>query len=307
MELRYLKYFLAVADEMNFNRAARRLHISQPPLSRQIQALERELGTKLLERDGKRFQLTDAGRHFRDGSARILDEVAALERQTRLIGDSGSCLVRIGYVGSMLFSMLPDLLVHLESHMPDVRLDIIELATEQQADAILSGKIDLGFLRSWAETEGVAFESFGEETLSVVYPVSMEKTLAGRSGLVAFAGQPFVAISERAAPRLAELVAMTCAEAGFEPRPRYECSQVSSVVGLVAAGLGWSVVPASAIAKQAAASVMIEPLPTKVTLGLAYKAGALPDRVRAVADAAREYLGRRMAEPPESAATTQEA
>jgi len=295
MELRYLRYFIAVADEMNFNRAAKRLHISQPPLSRQIQALERELGTKLLEREGKRFRLTDAGARFRDGAARILDEVTALERQTRLIGDSGTALVRVGFVGSMIFSMLPDLLVQLERQLPQVRLDIVELATEQQTDAILSGRIDIGFLRSWAGVEGIVFEPLGEERLSVIYPASMEAAAQGDGGLAAFAGKSFVAVSERAAPGLAELVRATCAAAGFEPRARYECSQLSSVVGLVAAGLGWSIVPASSIATPAAESLRMASLAEKVTLGLAYKAGAIPDCVRAVAEASKEYLGKRLA------------
>lgn len=293
MELRYLRSFLVVVEEMNFIRAARRLHISQPPLTRQIQCLERELGVKLLEREGKRFGLTEAGRHFRAGAAHVLDEVALLERQTRLIGDSSATLVRLGYVGSMMFSLLPQLLAHLEAMLPEIRLDIVEMGTEEQAAALLSGRIDVGFMRSWVEREGIAFEPAGEESLSIVYPSAMDTGAA--PALAAFAERPFVWASRSAAPGLAERIEELCVAAGFSPKSKYECGQLSSVLGLVASGLGWTILPAFSARAIKLEGVEVAPLPDKVMLGVAHRAGLVPERVRAVVAEAGSFLKARLA------------
>jgi len=283
MELRYLRYFLAVAEEMHFSRAAKRLHISQPPLTRQIQALERELGTRLLERDGKRFRLTEAGAQLRDGAARILDEVAALERQVRLVGDGSAALVRLGYVGSMMFSLLPELLSRLEKRLPEIKLDVIELPTEKQVGAILSGAIDLGLVRSWVEIEGVLFKPVGEESLSIAYPESMSPPGEGKSPLSRFAGLPLIAVSRDSAPGLRGRIDDLCAAEDFVPQMRYECGQLSSVLGLVAAGLGWTVVPAFSVRRIRFEGVRVEELGEKVVFGIAHRLGVVPERVRAVA------------------------
>ncbi|HRZ65465.1 MAG TPA: LysR substrate-binding domain-containing protein [Spirochaetia bacterium] len=293
MELRYLRYFLAVAEEMNFSRAAKRLHISQPPLSRQIQALERELGTRLIDREGSRFRLTEAGLLFQEGAGRILDEVAGLERRTRLAGDEGAKLVRIGFVGSMMLSLLPELLAHLTELLPETRLDLVELATEAQVQAVLAGRIDLGFLRSWVDTEGICFEPLGEEPFSILCPEALVP--AESSSLAAFAGLPFVGAARAAAPGLGDRIRETCAAAGFQPELRYECSQLSSVIQLVSAGLGWTIVPAFSIRRMAIEGVRVLPLPEHAALGVAYRVGPLPERVRAVVEESKRYIARSLA------------
>jgi DNA-binding transcriptional LysR family regulator len=288
MELRHLRYFLAVAEEMNFGRAASRLHISQPPLSRQIQALEAELGAPLLERSGSRFRLTAAGLALKEGAQRVLDEAAGLERSVRLAGDPASVPVRLGFVGSMMLSLLPDLLAHLARTMPKTRLDLVELAPEEQAPAILSGRIDLGFLRSWADTEGLRFDPLVEEPFSIVCPESLLPP--GRRDLAAFAPLPFIGASRAAAPGLADRIRELCLAAGFSPEPRCECSQLSSVLQLVSAGLGWTIVPAYSVRRLAIEGARALTLPERAMLGVAYRAGSLPEPVAAVIAAARDFL-----------------
>lgn len=293
MELRYLRYFIAVAEEMNFSRAAKRLHISQPPLSRQIQALERELGTRLIDRDGSRFRLTEAGLLFKEGAGRVLDEMAGLERRTRLLGDESAKLVRVGFVGSMMLSLLPELLAHLTASMPETRLDLVELSTEEQVRAVLSGRIDLGFLRSWVDTEGVCFDPLGEESFSILCPAAMVPQDCG--SLASFASLPFVGSSRAAAPGLSDRVHETCAAAGFQADLRYECSQLSSVIQLVSAGLGWTIVPAFSIRRMTIENVRILRLPEKTALGVAYRVGALPEPVASIVAESKAYLAKILA------------
>jgi DNA-binding transcriptional LysR family regulator len=287
MELRYLRYFAKLTEEMNFNRAAERLNISQPPLSRQIKMLEEELGTSLLLRKGKKFQLTEAGRFFNEGALRILEDVALLERQTRLVGHDREAVIRIGCIGSIMFSFFPDLLAFLTKQAPESRIEIAELASEQQANAIRSGKIDVGFLRSWVESENLRFEALGEESLSIIHPLAMNA--APSAGLSFFADKPFVSGS---APGLHERIEGACERAGFAPRVAYECSQFSSILKLVAAGLGWSVIPTFALKRLAIDGVGMIVLPDTVLFGIAYREGLLPERIKIVIDGSKSFIAK---------------
>ena len=148
MELRHLRYFVAVAEELHFHRAAARLHISQPPLSQQIRALERELGVALLERNRRRVELTAAGASFLHDAREILDSVdRAGERARRIArGELGS--LSIGFVGSAMFSAaLPTILRDFRASYPDVELSLRELQTAEQLHAIMAGRIDVGVIR----------------------------------------------------------------------------------------------------------------------------------------------------------------
>ncbi len=289
MDIRNLRYFLAVAEEMNFNRAARRLNISQPPLSRQIKLLEGELGVSLLERKGKRFRLTKAGEYLRQEATRVVETVEALERRVRIIGDGESRRVKIGYVGSIMFSILPDLLAYLKREMPDLSIDIEELGTEQQAEAILSGKIDLGFLRSWAALDGVQFEPLGEESLSIIYPTSLLEERA-ELGLSSFSEHAFVSLSQSSSPGLGERIREACSRAGFKPCVAYECGDFSSILKLVGAGLGWSIIPTFAFQRIAMDGVRLINLPDKVMFGLSYRSDVMPDRVGRIIELTRDFI-----------------
>jgi DNA-binding transcriptional LysR family regulator len=291
MELRHLRYFTAVAEEMNFIRAAKRLNLSQPPLSRQIKMLEDELGTSLIDRTTKRITLTEAGLYFKNEATRILDEISAIERHTRLVGESQGGCVRLGYVGSMMITLLPELLAHLKEGLCDIKVDIVELATEEQGDALLSGKIDVGLLRSWVVADGLRFDSLGEESLSIVHHSRLIPP-PGAEPLQFFSGQSFVSSSRSAAPGLTDRIQEICLGAGFAPKVEYECGQFSSVLNLVAAGLGWSIVPTLALRKTRIENINLIPLPGKILFGLAYKAAGVPARVKSVIEVTRGFIGK---------------
>ena len=148
MELRHLRYFLAVAEELHFHRAAARLHISQPPLSQQIRALERELGVTLLERNRRRVTLTTAGEGFRDDARAILAAVDRAADKARSVARGSLGTLSIGFVGSAMFSpVLPEMLREFRAGHPDVELLLRELPTVAQIHAIVAGELDLGVIR----------------------------------------------------------------------------------------------------------------------------------------------------------------
>ena len=148
MELRHLRYFLAVAEELHFHRAATRLHISQPPLSQQIRALERELGVTLLERNRRRVTLTAAGEGFRDDVRTILAAVERASERARHVARGSLGTLSIGFVGSAMFSpTLPDILREFRAGHPDVELVLRELPTTAQLSALVGGELDVGVIR----------------------------------------------------------------------------------------------------------------------------------------------------------------
>lgn len=291
MELRHLRYFAVLAAEGNFRRAAERLHMSQPPLSRQIRLLEEELGVELLSRSGKRFTLTPAGRALASGAERLLERASALVREVQLHAPEGGARVRIGSVGSLVHSFVPELLVHLSHAFPELRFELKELSSDQQAQALRSGAIDLGFSRGWIESEGLRFAHLGDEFLALIHPASMEAE-AGR-GLAAFAGRPFVAGT---APGMTERVAEACARAGFQPKPSFECEQFGSILKLVGAGLGWAVIPAEALRRVAVEGVRALRLDERIPYGVAYREGAAPPALAELLEAVIRFAKEREGE-----------
>lgn len=285
MELRQLRYFSAVADEKNFTRAARRLHLSQPPLSRHISQLEKELGVSLLIRAGKRFSLTEAGVYLHREAQRIIEEVDACIRHTRLLGASSAASIRIAAAGSLMLSIVPEILARAGSAPGGPHFVLLEMSTENQAQAILSGKVDIGFLREWADTAGLAFEPLGRERLAAIYPRAWADGTRAISSLGDFADLPFVSGHAAQAPGLAEATRELCAESGFQPTPAFECDHLPAMLKLVEAGLGWAIVP-SAMARSDEAVGAIE-LDAGLGFGMAYRRGDPGAAVELLAAAAR--------------------
>jgi DNA-binding transcriptional LysR family regulator len=246
MDLRHLTSFLAVAEELNFGRAAERLHISQPPLSRQIMELEEELGVALFERGPKGVKITAAGRYLEKEASRLLGRVAVIRERIGTIGDEGKRLIRVGFVASAMYSFLPELIAELTLGLPDLSFEFHELATDTQGKALLAGRIDIGFLRSWIDEEGIRFVPIAEESLSLVRSprVAPDEDAADLAG---YAKLPFIAIQKSAAPFIAECAQKACAGAGFSPKVAFTADQFDSVLRLVAAGLGWSIVPTTSL------------------------------------------------------------
>lgn len=170
MDLRQLKYFVAVAETRNFTRASERLHMAQPPLSRQIQLLEEELGVTLLLRNSRPLRLTEAGRVFYEQSLQILSRVDQLVHTTRQIGLNQRQTLSIGFVASTLYGGLPALMRKLRHQYPEVDLQTVELTSMQQLEALKSGRIDVGFGRIRLNDASVQRTVLREEQLALAIP-----------------------------------------------------------------------------------------------------------------------------------------
>jgi LysR family transcriptional regulator, benzoate and cis,cis-muconate-responsive activator of ben and cat genes len=271
MELRHLRYFLAVARNLSFVKAAETLHISQPPLSRQIQDFEKEIGTPLFDRSSHGTALTRAGEYLMVEVERCLERLESACESARRIGNAAPGSLKIGCVSFLLYSVLPPLLEKFQVLRPEVKLEILVMSTEEQEAALRSGAIDLGFVRSWIREEGLVFEPLMEEKLAIIYPAGRSESSDAASCLASLAGSSFVTVSSAVAPGLTERLLSICASYDCVPTIGYESNDSYSIVKLVAAGLGWSIVPDLELDEAAVAGVGSLPLTQTMILGLAYR------------------------------------
>lgn len=251
MELRHLRYFVAVAEELHFRRAAERLHIAQPPLSLQIAQLEDEVGARLLERNpGKKVRLTPAGAVFLEEARFLLTRLeCAIERVRRARdGEIGSFTV--GLTSSMAYGVVPLILRNFRRERPDITLRLSELTTAQQEKALLSRSLDLGFCYPPLEHSGFNTASVHEESLVLAipdgHPLAKERTVRLR----ALRGEAFLAFPRSLSPGLHDLTMSACRKANLSPRIAQEATELQTIIGLVCAGLGLAIVPDSMAALQ---------------------------------------------------------
>jgi DNA-binding transcriptional LysR family regulator len=245
MELRHLRYFLAVAEELHFGRAAARLHISQPPLSQQIRRLERELDTALFHRTKRHVELTNAGRVFL-GEARALvaqAEQAAGNAQRASRGELGQLLVGCALWTDFLDS--PSIIRLFARRHPDVEVELRDLTAVEQISALEAKHIDVGILRPPVLSKVLMSERLLSEHLVVAFPQGHRLKSYDRVPWRALAGHPYILCSRRRAPNFEALVAHACQEAGLTLKVQYEVEHPQTVLSIVAAGLGISLVPAS--------------------------------------------------------------
>jgi len=247
MELRHLRYFVAVAEEGNITRAAERLGIGQPPLSQQIHALERELDVKLFHRTGHGVVATDAGKALLVDAKRLLDDVdqATLNAQRAGRGETGH--LHLGFTASAAFHPIVRALVReFRNAYPGVGLTLTEGTTAHLLAQLDEGRIDLAFLRPGVHSfAGVVLRDIASEPMKAVLPVTHPLAQRARIPLSALAQEPFVLIPRAASPMLHDEIVSACRHAGFEPMPGQQAPQLSTVVSLVAAEFGVSIVPAS--------------------------------------------------------------
>jgi len=213
MELRQLRYFVAVAEDLHFGHAAQRLRIAQPALSRQIQALEKELLVQLLFRNRRRVQITPAGQVFLDRARLILaraeDAVLAVQRASG--GVSGS--LNLGFVGSATYDVLPSVLRAFRQAAPHVNLTLSEMTAHAQLDGLIEKRIDIGLLRLPAKTEGIVFRRISREPLYVAMPSSHRLAQLPALRLSALAEEPFVLYPDHPRPSWTEFVIGLCQQA----------------------------------------------------------------------------------------------
>ena len=249
-DFRQLRYFIAVAEELSFTRAALRLHISQPPLSQQIQSLEQDLGVRLLERTKRHVELTEPGRVFLEQARQILAKADEARSQAVAAASGFTGQLRMAYTVSVSFHpALPQALLRYGQIAPNVRLQLSEMYTEPQFAALLAGQIDIGFVRDEPthaqDARRLRISVIDREPLLLALPA--RHVLAGRCSvrLAEVAGDAFVSQPRELAATLYDRLVKLAAKAGFHPTIAQHAQQINGLLALVAAGLGLALVPAS--------------------------------------------------------------
>jgi DNA-binding transcriptional LysR family regulator len=245
MELRHLRYFVAVAEERNFTRAAERLHIAQPPLSRQMQQLEEMLGVELIEKGSRPLRLTEAGQFFLAHAKPLLDQMRDLKTMTQRVGKLERTL-SVGFVASTLYGLLPDIIRRYRERHPEVDVTLQEMTTVEQLKALKEGRIDVGFGRLKSEDASIRRILLREERMVVA--LSLGHRLAEREGgvrLMELVHEPLLVYPKAPRPSFADQVLAAFNEANLTPDHVTEVRELQIAMGLVAAGQGISIVPES--------------------------------------------------------------
>lgn len=246
MELRQLRYFVAVAEELHFRRAAARLHVSQPPLSQQIARLEAELGCRLLARTRRRVELTPAGRAFLSDARAMLSELEVAVATAQRIATGQAGVLRIGFVGSALLSILPAIVQDFRRVRPEVEIELRERSTVAQLQGLLSGVLDVGLVRPPIESDpALRTEVVLRERTVAALPAAHPLTRFQRVSLKRLAGEPLVLFPRDQAPGFHDLLMQQLATTGTAPTVIQYAPEMLTIIGLVAAGIGVSPVPAS--------------------------------------------------------------
>jgi len=290
MELRHLRYFRVVAEELHFGRAAQRLLIAQPPLSQQIRQLERELGVELLIRSTRNVELTPAGQAYLDRTIAILDAVDDAADLARRVADGTTGRLTIGCVGSATYSVLPQLVRALSELLPDVDVRVHgEMLAPTQLAALAAGEIDLALLRPPVIDPGLSTEIIRRDSLFVALPEGHRLSKRKRLAIGDLREEDLVAHAGGGRSVMGSLLATLCADAGFTPRVRHEVEETSTLVTLVAAGLGVAIVPAPTSALNIAGVVYrpLQPQSLGVELVAAWPASTHDQLVRRVIETLR--------------------
>jgi DNA-binding transcriptional LysR family regulator len=245
MELRHLRYFITVATELHFGRAAEKLRIAQPPLSKQIQDLEKELGFELFTRTKRSVALTPAGQAF-------LIEVSQIFQQLERAIDIGGKTSRgelgqisIGFVGSATYNILPVMLQQFRDRYPHVQIKLHELTTDRQLIWLREGRIDIGLIRPPIVERDLASQVIFQESVVVALPTHHHLAILESIDLSALATEPFILFPRELAPGLYDPIIAICQAAGFSPHVVQECIQMQTIVSLVSANMGVSILPES--------------------------------------------------------------
>ncbi|MFZ4614895.1 MAG: LysR family transcriptional regulator [Rectinemataceae bacterium] len=292
MELRHLRYFVAVARRGSFVKAAEALNISQPPLSRQIRELENEIGTELLDRSGKRSRMTLAGEYFLSAAESILEGLAASCRTAKIIGDSRTGDLKIGCVTFLLETVLLPLLGEFRENFPGTKLDIMSMSTEEQQRALRAGSIDVGIVGSWMDDPELDFSILIDECLSLVFPPGYCRGNDIAACMRRLSTLPFVTMSSAVAPGLRNWLEKVGGEYGHSLEAGLECNDASVIIKLVASGLGWSIVPIFMVPDADLGGVGTIELPQGISFGLCRRPAPLSSQGEAFCELALHHFGK---------------
>ena len=246
LDFNQLRCFAAVAEELHFGRAAARLNMTQPPLSRQIQVLERALDVRLLDRTSRSVQLTAAGRCFLPEAQRILRLADSAFHVTRQVAAGHGGLLKLGFTAASAYDFFPRLITACQAALPDVTLSLREMVTKDQLEELLAGRIDVALVRPpVTHPDLVAVRALAEPLVAAV-PIGHALARRGELGLEDFEGQPFIAYASNEARYFHDLTVTLLREAGVQPKVLQHLTQIHSILALVRAALGLALVPVAA-------------------------------------------------------------
>ena len=291
IELRHLRYFLAVAETLHFSKAARRLGMAQPPLSQQIKRLEQMLGHALFERTTRGVKLTAAGQLLARRARSTMEKVDEDLAQVRRLGRGEEGTLTVGFSGSVMFTELPAAIQSFRHQYPKVELRLRELVTSAQIVALLNGQIDLAFLRDGDPTEGIRITALLKEkyvaVLPEAHPLARRRTLSVK----ALEGEPFIMFARRMGPLAYDRTIACCERSGFRPNIVQDAPQWLTLVRLVAAGLGVSLAPAC-VARVAMPGAVYREVKAacRTSIDLGVKAGAESVLARNFIEIANQHL-----------------
>ena len=245
--LRELECFTAVAEELSFTRAAQKLHLAQPPLSRHVRALEEKLGTTLFDRSGRKTSLTATGAIFYEETRSVLTQLRRAAETTRRFASGETVRLRLGFVSAVLSPEMVAVLRTFRKRYPTVQLLVQDYPPAEQLSALRQGTLDGGFigLHPGERMPGIQFIPWRHEPLAVFVPLDHALANCRQIDLRELAGEALVAVSSEAAPAFATYIRKVCGQAGFRPRIVLESPRAQAVAIMVAAGTGIALLPAS--------------------------------------------------------------
>jgi len=294
VELRHLRYFVAVAEECHFGRAAARLNMAQPPLSQQIRQLESELGVQLLVRSTRKVELTPAGRRYLERATLILGAVQEAGDEVLRIDAGLLGRVAIGFTGSATYELLPNLARSLRVDLPDIDLDLKgEMLTPSQVDALLNHRLDVALLRPPVRNPDLVVQTLRREPLIAVLPETHLLAVEPAIMLSDLQRDPFISYPSHHRSVVYDAVFDACQRAGFTPAVVQEVGETSTLVSFVAAGLGVALVPAS-VQHLRITGATYRPLldsTSEVELAIAHRRDEAGTHVLRVLTRIREVLG----------------
>lgn len=273
MEFRQLQYFLGVANELHFSKAAEKLFIAQPALSRQIQALEENLGVLLFERDKRNVKLTPAGEYLREEAALVISQLENISKRTQLIHTGEKGEIRIGHPGSAIYSVIPPLLSKLRNDFPQIKANLSEILEDDLYGSLKNYQIDVGFVREPFSDKSLMTKVLLEESFALILPENHWITNGNFTSLAQVKDEHFVLPPRHVGSTYYDLLVRMCEREGFLPNVVHESIHGATILRLVEYNLGISIMPISYRLSTAMRVKFIEliAIPERTQLSMAWR------------------------------------
>ncbi|BBU40765.1 LysR family transcriptional regulator [Aeribacillus sp. FSL K6-1121] len=295
MELRHLKYFLTVAEDLHFGKAAARLNMAQPPLSLQIRQLEEEIGVPLFHRTKRKVELTKEGQLFLEKVNQIFKDLEEAVESVKRVNRGEVGKIAIGFISSSAYDILPTIIEHYRKAYPNIHIDLQQLTTREQLKALHEGAIDIGILCQPAniKNDGIHFEVIRQERMMIALPED-HRLASGTSPihLEELAGDSFILTGRKANQSHYDTVINSCYQAGFHPKVVQETQELPTVLSLVSSGMGVAIVPSSIqhVLKNKVVYRDIYNNPITTSTAFAWKSGNLSPTVHAFLNLMRKSV-----------------